>query len=354
MPTGPRRHRRLPGIGAEIARELVAAATASPWSPAPPTSSQRARRRDHAARRPGRGAHRRPRRPRRPGRAARPGRPSSVLTPDDPGQQRRLLHARPGQQGRPRGARCRWSRSTSSPSSTCAAGSCRAWSSAAAAAVLNVASHGGVPAAARPGGVRRRQGVRAVLHAQPGRRARGTGVTATTLCPGPVNTGFGERAGFTKEEADNALPTIMWVERRGGRQGRGRRARQGPRCGDPGHGQPGECRRSPRSPRARCWSRSWRSGTPACADPRHHRPPGCMVGAPRSREEPCVVRSPWSLAGSLALTFAERHEQHRRSGTDRAGRRRLPRVRPRTRPRSGRAARSPRSTRTPPGSGCGC
>jgi short-subunit dehydrogenase len=25
---------------------------------------------------------------------------------------------------------------------------------------------------------------------------RGTGVTATALCPGPVQTGFGERAGF--------------------------------------------------------------------------------------------------------------------------------------------------------------
>ena len=41
---------------------------------------------------------------------------------------------------------------------------------------------------------------------------RGTGVTATTLCPGPVDTGFGERAGFTKEEAEKALPPIMWVE----------------------------------------------------------------------------------------------------------------------------------------------
>ena len=36
-------------------------------------------------------------------------------------------------------------------------------------AILNVASHGGVPAPARPGGVRRRQGVRAVVHAEPGR-----------------------------------------------------------------------------------------------------------------------------------------------------------------------------------------
>ena len=41
---------------------------------------------------------------------------------------------------------------------------------------------------------------------------RGSGVTATTLCPGPVDTGFGERAGFTKEDAENALPKVMWVD----------------------------------------------------------------------------------------------------------------------------------------------
>ena len=35
---------------------------------------------------------------------------------------------------------------------------------------------------------------------------RGTGVTATSLCPGPVETGFGERAGFSNEEAHKALP----------------------------------------------------------------------------------------------------------------------------------------------------
>lgn len=40
---------------------------------------------------------------------------------------------------------------------------------------------------------------------------RGSGVTATTLCPGPVDTGFGERAGFTKAEAEAALPSVMWV-----------------------------------------------------------------------------------------------------------------------------------------------
>jgi len=41
---------------------------------------------------------------------------------------------------------------------------------------------------------------------------RGTGVTATCLCPGPVDTGFGERAGFSKADAEEALPPVMWVE----------------------------------------------------------------------------------------------------------------------------------------------
>jgi short-subunit dehydrogenase len=39
----------------------------------------------------------------------------------------------------------------------------------------------------------------------------GTGVTATVLCPGPVDTGFGAAAGFAKEDADAALPRFMWV-----------------------------------------------------------------------------------------------------------------------------------------------
>ena len=39
---------------------------------------------------------------------------------------------------------------------------------------------------------------------------RGTGVTVSVLCPGPVDTGFGERAGFAKEEAEAALPAFMW------------------------------------------------------------------------------------------------------------------------------------------------
>jgi short-subunit dehydrogenase len=41
---------------------------------------------------------------------------------------------------------------------------------------------------------------------------RGTGVTATTLCPGPVHTGFGERAGISDHDAEDALPKFMWVD----------------------------------------------------------------------------------------------------------------------------------------------
>ena len=39
----------------------------------------------------------------------------------------------------------------------------------------------------------------------------GTGVSATVLCPGPVDTGFGETAGFSKQEAEAALPKFMWI-----------------------------------------------------------------------------------------------------------------------------------------------
>ena len=40
---------------------------------------------------------------------------------------------------------------------------------------------------------------------------RGSGVTVTTLCPGPVETGFAEAAGMTDEEAAESLPKIMWL-----------------------------------------------------------------------------------------------------------------------------------------------
>jgi uncharacterized protein len=41
---------------------------------------------------------------------------------------------------------------------------------------------------------------------------RGTGVTAATLCPGPVKTGFGEAAGIPDEEAEKSLPKFMWED----------------------------------------------------------------------------------------------------------------------------------------------
>jgi hypothetical protein len=44
-----------------------------------------------------------------------------------------------------------------------------------------------------------------------GTELRGTGVTVTTLCPGPVETGFAEAAGMTDAEAGESLPKFMWV-----------------------------------------------------------------------------------------------------------------------------------------------
>jgi len=43
-----------------------------------------------------------------------------------------------------------------------------------------------------------------------GGELRGTGVTATALCPGPVETGFGAVAGITQDEAEATLPSFMW------------------------------------------------------------------------------------------------------------------------------------------------
>lgn len=40
---------------------------------------------------------------------------------------------------------------------------------------------------------------------------KGTGVTVTVLCPGPVETEFAEAAGFDPGEAEAALPSFMWV-----------------------------------------------------------------------------------------------------------------------------------------------
>ena len=43
---------------------------------------------------------------------------------------------------------------------------------------------------------------------------RGTGVSATALCPGPVHTGFATNAGIPAEAAEAALPKVMWVDAR--------------------------------------------------------------------------------------------------------------------------------------------
>jgi len=40
---------------------------------------------------------------------------------------------------------------------------------------------------------------------------RGTGVTVTTLCPGPVKTEFIETAGFDAAEVDSTMPKMMWL-----------------------------------------------------------------------------------------------------------------------------------------------
>jgi short-subunit dehydrogenase len=45
-----------------------------------------------------------------------------------------------------------------------------------------------------------------------GAELRGTGVTAATLCPGPVSTDFGEKAGIPDDDAEAALPKAMWVD----------------------------------------------------------------------------------------------------------------------------------------------
>jgi len=79
-------------------------------------------------------------------------------------------------------------------------------------AVLNVASTAAfqpLPGQAGYGGCK--AFVLSYSHSLAG-ELRHTGVSVTALCPGPVDTGFGEAAGFTREEAMGALPRFMWKE----------------------------------------------------------------------------------------------------------------------------------------------
>ena len=78
------------------------------------------------------------------------------------------------------------------------------------------------------------------------------GVSATALCPGQVDTGFGEAAGFDQDDAEKALPSFMWVDaaqvaRAGSEQPRvgvdcpvekRDRAEKGDECRRERHGQP--------------------------------------------------------------------------------------------------------------------
>ena len=78
-----------------------------------------------------------------------------------------------------------------------------------------------------------------------GAELRGKGVTVTTLCPGPVETGFAEAAGMTDAEASEALPEVHVGPRHRRGQGRRRRPGCGP-CGrDPGPRQPDGRRAGP-------------------------------------------------------------------------------------------------------------
>lgn len=77
-------------------------------------------------------------------------------------------------------------------------------------AVLNVASTAAFqPLPGQAGYAACKAFVLSYTHALRGELA-GTGVTATALCPGPVETGFAEAAGFSEEET-GALPRFMWV-----------------------------------------------------------------------------------------------------------------------------------------------
>jgi short-subunit dehydrogenase len=78
-------------------------------------------------------------------------------------------------------------------------------------AILNVASMAAfqpLPGQATYGAAK--AFVLSYTHSLSGELAR-TGVTVTALCPGPVDTGFGETAGFDRHDFETSLPSFMWV-----------------------------------------------------------------------------------------------------------------------------------------------
>jgi uncharacterized protein len=77
-------------------------------------------------------------------------------------------------------------------------------------AILNVASVGAFgPVPGQAGYGAAKAFVLSYTHALRA-ELRPTGVTASTVCPGPVRTGFGEAAGFSNEEAEKMLPAFLW------------------------------------------------------------------------------------------------------------------------------------------------
>lgn len=77
--------------------------------------------------------------------------------------------------------------------------------------ILNVASTAAFqPLPGQAGYAASKAFVLSYSHALRGELAS-AGVGVTVLCPGPVETGFAEAAGFTQDEAEGALPKFMWV-----------------------------------------------------------------------------------------------------------------------------------------------
>ena len=101
-----------------------------------------------------------------------------------------------------------------------------------------------------------------------GQELKGTGVTATALCPGPVETEFADVAGLGGEQAGDALPVHVGVgrgtsPRRAWRAWRraGRSSSPVPPTGPPPPWPP--------SSPARCCSPSSPAGTPPCGTADH-------------------------------------------------------------------------------------